>query len=333
MRVIVLSGARESLPCSSSHLRVPPALRSGSSGQGGPAARSPQRGLYVRGAGCRERGGQEAGACASGCRGAGFMRFPGGSEPSVGGADPRTRLDREARCRNGHGHPVAPQSRQSFPPRRGERPRAELPVRHLVVRDGISLTSVARTVVDLARTCTFRDGVVVADSALRTGQTTVPEITAVISDCARWPGVRRARAVAAFSDHRAESALESIGRVSGRSGGLSFASTGCPLPSCRSGWAVTSGSWGGRTISGPGTDDRRELTVPSSTRIRGRRCASSTGMRGCATRASRWFISPGRRSPDSVAGGGADQGRLRPRRRPSAERARAPGPVARPPVR
>lgn len=71
----------------------------------------------------------------------------------------------------------------------------------------------ARTVVDLARTCTFRDGVVVADSALRTGQTTVPEITAVISDCARWPGVRRARAAAAFSDHRAESALESIGRV------------------------------------------------------------------------------------------------------------------------
>ena len=90
---------------------------------------------------------------------------------------------------------------------------AELPVRHLVVRDGISLTSVARTVVDLARTCTFRDGVVVADSALRTGKTTVPEITAVISDCARWPGVRRARAVGAFSDHRAESALESIGRV------------------------------------------------------------------------------------------------------------------------
>jgi len=90
---------------------------------------------------------------------------------------------------------------------------AGLPVRHLVARDGIRLTSVARTVVDLARTCSFREGVVVADSALRTGQTTVPEISAIISDCARWPGVRWARAVAAFSDHRAESALESIGRV------------------------------------------------------------------------------------------------------------------------
>ena len=90
---------------------------------------------------------------------------------------------------------------------------AGLPVRHLVLGDGIGLTSVARTVVDLARTCTFREGVMIADSALRTGKTTVPEITAVISDCARWPGVRRARAVSAFSDHRAESALESIGRV------------------------------------------------------------------------------------------------------------------------
>jgi len=90
---------------------------------------------------------------------------------------------------------------------------AELPLRHLVVRDGIRLTSVARTVVDLTRTCSFRDGVVVADSALRTGQITVQEISALICDCARWPGVRRARAVAAFSDRRSESALESIGRV------------------------------------------------------------------------------------------------------------------------
>jgi predicted transcriptional regulator of viral defense system len=157
---------------------------------------------------------------------------------------------------------------------------AELPRGHVVVRDGIRLTSVARTVVDLARTCSFRDGVVVADSALRTGQTTAPEISAVISDCARWPGVRRARAVAAFSDHRAESALESIGR-------LSSVSTGCPPRSFRFGWAVTSGSSAGRTTSGRGTGRSRKPTAPSSTRIRGRRCANSAGMRGCAMRASK----------------------------------------------
>ena len=83
----------------------------------------------------------------------------------------------------------------------------------MVVKDGIRLTSVARTVVDLARMCSFREGVVAADSALHAGKTTVPEINAVISDCSRWPGVQRARDVVAFSDHRPESALESIGRV------------------------------------------------------------------------------------------------------------------------
>jgi hypothetical protein len=90
---------------------------------------------------------------------------------------------------------------------------AALPDGHVVVREGIRLTSVARTVVDLARTCSFREGVVAADSALHVGNATVPEINAVLSDCSRWPGVQRARDVVAFSDHRAESALESIGRV------------------------------------------------------------------------------------------------------------------------
>jgi hypothetical protein len=90
---------------------------------------------------------------------------------------------------------------------------AALPAGHVVVKDGIRLTSVARTVVDLARACSFCDGVVAADSALHASKTTVPEINAVISDCSRWPGVQRARDVVAFSDHRPESALESIGRV------------------------------------------------------------------------------------------------------------------------
>lgn len=90
---------------------------------------------------------------------------------------------------------------------------AELPASHVVVKDGIRLTSVARTVVDLSRTQSFRDGVVAADSALRDRKTTVPELYAVIAECVRWPGIRRARDVVEFSDHRAESALESIGRV------------------------------------------------------------------------------------------------------------------------
>jgi hypothetical protein len=90
---------------------------------------------------------------------------------------------------------------------------AALPADHVVVRHGLRFTSVARTVVDLARTCSFREGVVVADSALRTRQTGLPELLAVLAGCERWPGIRRARDVVAFSDHRSESALESIGRV------------------------------------------------------------------------------------------------------------------------
>ena len=129
---------------------------------------------------------------------------------------------------------------------------------------------------------------------------------------------------------RPRSAITEPNRHSSRSGGLSFASTGCPLPSCRSGWAVTSGLWGGRTISGRDTGRSPKLTVPSSTRIRGRQCASWTAMRGCATRASSGPFHLTGDHTDSVASDGADQGRLRPRRRPGAERAPAPSPVARP---
>lgn len=97
---------------------------------------------------------------------------------------------------------------------------AGLPARHVVARHGVPVTSVARTVVDLARTCSFRDGVVVADSALHTGQVSKAELAEVIATCAHWPGVAGARQVAAFCDGRSESVLESISRVVFRDRGL-----------------------------------------------------------------------------------------------------------------
>ena len=90
---------------------------------------------------------------------------------------------------------------------------AALPARHVVVRLGVPVTSVARTVVDLARTSSVRSGVVVADSALHRGLTTKAELQSVISACAQWPGIRRARQVVDFSDALSESAFESIARV------------------------------------------------------------------------------------------------------------------------
>jgi hypothetical protein len=84
---------------------------------------------------------------------------------------------------------------------------------HVRKHYGLPVTSVARTVVDLARTLPFMDGVVVADSALHARKTTQAELASVLAACPGWPGVRRARRVLAFSDHRSESVLESCARV------------------------------------------------------------------------------------------------------------------------
>jgi hypothetical protein len=97
---------------------------------------------------------------------------------------------------------------------------AALPPGHVIRWSGVPVTSVARTVVDLARTSSFQAGVVVADSALRGKLTTKAELGTVLADCARWPGLTRARQVVEFSDPLSESALESLSRVVFREQGI-----------------------------------------------------------------------------------------------------------------
>jgi hypothetical protein len=97
---------------------------------------------------------------------------------------------------------------------------AWLPDSHLAVSNKVPATSVARTVIDLARTTPFRSGVTVADCALHVGTTSKAELGAVIAACARWPGIERARRVVDFSDARSESPFESIARVAFRDRGL-----------------------------------------------------------------------------------------------------------------
>ncbi len=97
---------------------------------------------------------------------------------------------------------------------------AELPANQATVDGGVPVTTVARTVVDLARTLPFRSGVVVADSALHRRKVSKAGLDAVIATCSRWPGVERARRVVEFSDGRPESPFESISRVAFRDGGL-----------------------------------------------------------------------------------------------------------------
>jgi len=117
-----------------------------------------------------------------------------------------------------------PDGRGSKSRRRGiQLHMAALAVSDVVVRRGVPVTSVARTVVDLARALPFAEGVAVADSALRDKRATRGELEAVLAQCPRWPGIQRARQVVAFADPLAESVLESISRAA-------FHEHGLPLP-------------------------------------------------------------------------------------------------------
>ena len=95
-----------------------------------------------------------------------------------------------------------------------------LPPTHVTVRNGIPVTSVPRTVVDLARTTSFQSGIVVADSALYRRKMSRAELDVVIAACRRWPGIDRARQVAAFCDGKSESPFESVARVAFHKFGL-----------------------------------------------------------------------------------------------------------------
>jgi predicted transcriptional regulator of viral defense system len=97
---------------------------------------------------------------------------------------------------------------------------AKLPAEHVTAFGRLPVTTPARTVVDLARTLSFRAGVVTADSALHRSPITKAELAQVLTDCRSCPGARRAAAVIEFADGRAESPLESIARIAFQDCGL-----------------------------------------------------------------------------------------------------------------
>jgi len=90
---------------------------------------------------------------------------------------------------------------------------AEMPDEHVTRLYGIPTTTAARTIVDISRTATFMEGVVVADSALYERHASKTELRRVLLRCDRWPGISRARQVVEFADGLAESAFESCARV------------------------------------------------------------------------------------------------------------------------
>jgi hypothetical protein len=97
---------------------------------------------------------------------------------------------------------------------------ARLPAGHVFERSGLPITTVARTVVDLARTAPFREGVVVADNALHQHLTSKKELRAVLAEIPRARGSCRAADVVEFADGLSESPLESIARAVFRDCGL-----------------------------------------------------------------------------------------------------------------
>ena len=104
---------------------------------------------------------------------------------------------------------------------------ARLPGDHVTRKHGVPATTIARTVVDIARTAPFMDGVVLADAAMRrlTGKS---EMLAVIDACRHWPGTGRARRAVEFGTALSGSPLESCARVL-------FAEHGLPPPELQKG--------------------------------------------------------------------------------------------------
>jgi hypothetical protein len=116
---------------------------------------------------------------------------------------------------------------------------AELPERHVTTLYGVRVTTATRTVIDLARSLAYMEGVVAMDSALRLGKTTDLGLADVLRTCARWPGIDRARRATAFSSEDAGSVLESCARVV-------FAEEGLPAPVLQAAVATAEGEFIGR---------------------------------------------------------------------------------------
>jgi hypothetical protein len=116
---------------------------------------------------------------------------------------------------------------------------ARLPRQHVTTLYGLPVTTATRTVVDLARSLTYMEGVVAMDCALRMGKTTDLGLADVLRVCGRWPGADRARRVTAFSSEDAGSVLESCARVV-------FADAGLPPPVLQAAIATADGEFIGR---------------------------------------------------------------------------------------
>jgi hypothetical protein len=90
---------------------------------------------------------------------------------------------------------------------------APLAADELTVVDGIAVTSVARCLVDIARTTGFEESVAVLDAGLHRHLVTRAGLVEALERAAGWPGAPKARRAVEFADPRAMSVGESRSRV------------------------------------------------------------------------------------------------------------------------
>lgn len=102
--------------------------------------------------------------------------------------------------------------------------------RHVIESYGVQVTTVLRTVTDLARELPFIEGVVVADSALKKYGFGKKSYLRVLHSCRGWSGVEKAREVIRFGDSKAESVFESVFRVRLRDWGFDPPETQVVIP-------------------------------------------------------------------------------------------------------
>jgi very-short-patch-repair endonuclease len=89
---------------------------------------------------------------------------------------------------------------------------APLPMHHRTEVAGIPCTTAARTVIDVARSASFRAAVVLGDAALR-GLCSEADLQAMLAECSAWSDLGKARKVLPFLDARSESPFESLSRA------------------------------------------------------------------------------------------------------------------------
>lgn len=91
--------------------------------------------------------------------------------------------------------------------------RSPLDAHEIRTAGAFRLTTPARTLIDGAREWPLEDAVVAIDAALLRGKTTRDQLASAAARARRWPGGPRAERALSLSDGRAESPLETRGRL------------------------------------------------------------------------------------------------------------------------